>query len=107
MRRALRRIELPFKRLTLEMVHLVRDPFIKPVRMEACILDQKQVRKEKETADLLQNFSDSSADPNCPTTQSSPATPSPPTTNHVTTQSVRQTQRQAALDRIRAMLLRR
>ena len=33
MRRVLRRIELPFKRLILGMVHLVRDPFTKIVRM--------------------------------------------------------------------------
>ena len=76
-------------------------------KLGAYVLDQKQVRKEKETADLLQTLTDSSADSSPPTTPSTPATPSPPTTNHVTTQSARQTQRQAALDRIRAMLLQR
>ena len=72
-------------------------------KLGAYVLDQKQLRKEKEAADLLSTLSESSSESVAPHT----VTSSQPSANVATTQSARQTQRQAALDRVRAMLLKR
>ena len=72
-------------------------------KLGAYVLDQKQIRKEKEAADLLTKLSESSSESVAPQS----VTPSQPSANIATTQSARQTQRQAALDRVRAMLLKR